>query len=47
MDEAIEVRLKQVAAQTNAKRLNKTTPCTKVGHYMDKLLVERYVIGIQ
>lgn len=40
MDEAI-VRLKQVAAPANAKRLNKTTPCTKVGHCMNCASKER------
>lgn len=34
LDAAIK-RNKEVSAPLNAKRLNKTTPCTKVGHCMD------------
>lgn len=34
IDEAI-VRIKQVASPANCKRLNKNTPCTKVGHCID------------
>lgn len=34
VDEAIK-RTKAISAPINAKRLNKTTPCTKIGHCMD------------
>ena len=34
LDEAIK-RNRQIAAPANAKRLNKSTPCTKVGYCMD------------
>ena len=40
MDEAIK-RVKEIAAPLNAKRLNKKTPCTKVGHCMDCKSPER------
>lgn len=34
IDEAV-IRNKEISAPTNAKRLNKMTPCTKVGYCMD------------
>lgn len=34
VDEAIK-RTREIAAPVNAKRLNKVTPCTKVGHCME------------
>lgn len=34
IDEAV-IRNKEISAPTNAKRLNKMTPCTKIGYCMD------------
>lgn len=40
MDEAIK-RVREIAAPLNTKRLNRKTPCTKVGHCMDCSSPER------
>lgn len=51
IDEAV-IRNREVSAPANAKRLNKVTPCTKVGHCMnckgsDKICREFTVISSQ
>ena len=40
MDEAVK-RVREIAAPLNTKRLNRKTPCTKVGHCMDCSSPER------